>query len=96
MTEDELLAAVLELAKWLRLLAYHTRDSRRSAPGFPDLVIAGPRGVLFPELKSARGRLRPAQVTWKYMLLASGQAWRLWTPADWADGTIERELRSIA
>jgi hypothetical protein len=95
-SEDELLASVTDLAKWLHLLTYHTRDSRRSSPGFPDLVAAGPRGCLFIELKSDYGMLSPRQVDWKFMLLASGQQWRLWRPADWADGTIDRELRSIA
>lgn len=80
MTEAEFQAAVLELCAWLHLLVFHAQDSRRSAPGFPDLVIAGPRGVIFAELKSPRGRLRPAQQEWRYMLLASGQCHVVWRP----------------
>lgn len=96
MTEEQLLGLVTELAAWLGILAYHTRDSRRSAPGFPDLVLAGMSGCLFAELKSAYGRLSPDQVSWKYRLLTSGQTWYLWRPSDWEDKTIERALRSIA
>jgi hypothetical protein len=96
MTEDQLLDQVTELARWFSLLTYHTRDSRRSAPGFPDLVIAGRRGVIFAELKSRAGNLTQDQQTWKWTLLASGQQWRLWRPADWQSGHIEAELRSIA
>jgi hypothetical protein len=94
-TEEQLLDNVTELAQWLRLLTYHTRDSRRSAPGFPDLVIAGRFGVIFAELKSRAGNLTTQQQTWKWTLLASGQAWRLWRPADWESGHIEAELRAI-
>jgi hypothetical protein len=97
MTEDDLLASVLELAAALHVLAYHTRDSRRStSPGFPDLVLAGRRGVIFAELKSAGGSMRADQLTWKYELLASGQKWRLYRPADWTTGVIKSDLKDLA
>lgn len=96
MTEETLQASVLELAKAFGIRAYHTHDSRRSPAGFPDLVLAGRRGVIFAELKSAGGAMRPEQVAWKYQLLASGQRWRLWRPADWTTKVIEADLREIA
>jgi hypothetical protein len=96
MTEETLQASVLELAKALGILPYHTHDSRRSPAGFPDLVLAGRRGVIFAELKSAGGAMRPEQTTWKYMLLASGQRWRLWRPGDWTTGVIKDDLKEIA
>ncbi len=96
MSEDQLLQAVTELARILGLLAYHTRDSRRSAPGFPDLVLAGRGGVLFVELKSQGGQLSAHQQDWRYMLQAAGQRWRLWRPADLEAGLVCRELRAIA
>jgi hypothetical protein len=95
-TEEQLLDSVTELAQWLRLLTYHTRDSRRSAPGFPDLVLAGRRGVIFAELKSRSGQLSSHQHGWKWTLQAAGQEWRLWRPADWESGDIHAELRAIA
>ena len=96
MTEEELLGRVLELAGWLRLLAYHTHDSRRSPAGFPDLVIAGPRGVIFAELKSGTGGYTAAQKRWRWMLQAGGASYRLWRPGDWASGQIEAQLKAIA
>lgn len=93
-TEEQLQEAVRKLAKYLGVLYYHPFDSRRSAPGFPDTVLAGTRGLIFAELKSAAGKLSPAQTAWRYMLLASGQKWVLWRPADWP-GRIRAELEAI-
>ncbi len=43
---------------------YHTHDSRRSASGFPDLVVSTPWGPVFAEVKTATGRIAPAQREW--------------------------------
>lgn len=49
--------------------------------GFPDLVIAkAGHAPIFAELKSARGRLTPAQVEWRDAL---GPHHQLWRPTDW-------------
>ena len=94
-TETQLEAYVEALAGDLGLLVHHEQDSRRSERGFPDLVIVGSR-VLWVELKSAGGQLRPDQVTWRYRLQAAGAEWRLWRPADWASGSIQAELGRLA
>jgi len=52
-------------------LWYHTYDSRRSASGFPDLVVVLPRVVVYAEIKTAKGRVTETQVEW---LKALGQA----------------------
>lgn len=51
--------------------AYHTFDSRRSASGFPDLVLVRER-VVYLELKREAGRLSPAQRQWIGWLIAAG------------------------
>ena len=37
--ESDFQRAVIEMARLHGWLVYHTHDSRRSAPGFPDLVL---------------------------------------------------------
>lgn len=74
MTERDLQDAVLELAGLRRWRAYHTYDSRRSAAGFPDLVLVSKRRrrLIFAECKADRGRLTADQSTWLEDLRAAG------------------------
>lgn len=72
---------------------YHTYDSQRSQPGFPDLVIVGEHGVLFRELKTESGRLTPMQVHWLHVLTLAGQNARLWRPSDLP--AIQAELKAL-
>lgn len=95
MTEAHLLAAVKDLARLWGLLVYHTRDSRGSDPGFPDLVIVGPCGVLFRELKSQAGQLTRPQGLWRDGLRDGGANWGLWRPEDWRNGQVAAELRGL-
>jgi hypothetical protein len=95
--ESELLARVIMLAWRLGLKAFHSGITwGDTGAGFPDLVLVGRRGVLFAELKSADGRLSEDQRTWRDRLLAAGQEWRLWRPADLASGLIEEDLQRLA
>ena len=58
MSEAELEHAIRRILKDLpQIVWYHTRDSRRSPSGFPDLVCVGPAGILWRELKTAKGKL---------------------------------------
>lgn len=101
MTEKDLQAAIVELAGYLGWLVFHPYDSRRSQPGFPDLtLVRPPRGagecgrVLFVELKTSRGRLRPAQRVWLAALRdVPGVEVFTWRPADWLSGDIDAVLR---
>ncbi len=94
MTERELLDVVRDACRWGGLLTFHTYDSRRSEPGFPDVVVVGPSGVIFRELKSERGRLTPDQVRWLDRLNAAGANAAVWRPADWP-ARVLTELASI-
>jgi hypothetical protein len=84
------------LCKVLKLRYYFTKDSRKSPEGFPDLVITGPRGTVFRELKDQDGTLTPEQRAWLADLRESGEDAQVWRPSDWRSGRIERELRTIA
>lgn len=78
------------------VLGYHTYFSKASHAGFPDWVFAGPGGVLFRELKTARGRLSLAQVMWRRVLRQAGADVDVWHPADLASGRVAQELAAIA
>ena len=87
--EDDFLAAVTELATLTGWLVYHTYDSRRSQAGFPDLVLARADRLIFAELKTNKGVIRAAQVTWLDTLGAVAHdqpnvSVYLWRPKDWA------------
>lgn len=62
--EKAFMAAVIAKAKEFGWRVYHTHDSRRSEKGFPDLVCVKPPWVIFLELKSENGKLRPEQKAW--------------------------------
>lgn len=94
MSEAALQQLVIDAAQAHGLLTYHTYDSRRSNPGFPDLVIVGSKGVLYVELKSATGRLSPMQAYWLDTLAAAGQNVRLWRPEHWPHAIVE-DLRAL-
>jgi hypothetical protein len=97
MSEAALETAVRAILRDLPgLLWYHTRDSRRSPHGFPDLVIAGPRSVLWRELKRQDGRLRPQQEWWLHALAEARQDAAVWRPSDLLSGNIGRELAACA
>ncbi|MBD8019374.1 VRR-NUC domain-containing protein [Brevibacterium gallinarum] len=92
MSEKQFQNHVVALAHRLGWLVYHTFDSRRSAPGFPDLVMVRDR-VIFRELKASNGVVTPAQQTWLRALQVAGIDAGVWKPANLLSGVIERELR---
>ncbi len=92
MTERDLLDTIRDACRWSGLLCYHTADSRRSERGFPDLVVVGPHGVIFRELKAFSGRLTADQRRWLDRLTEAGANAGVWRPDDWPD----RILTSLA
>lgn len=85
---------VTDLCDVLRLRWHHETDSRRSRAGFPDLVICGPGGVAFVELKAEGGRLSDEQIDWLTALRTAGQAAYVWRPSNWDDALST--LRALA
>ncbi len=86
LTEKAFQRQVVQLAAHCAWELYHTFDSRRSQPGFPDLVLAHTkRGLLFVELKTDTGKLSKEQDRWRLVLLRAGADARVWRPRDWPE-----------
>ena len=93
--EAALLNAVRELAHLYRWRTYHTYDSRRSEPGFPDLVLIRPPRLLFVELKSSGRSPTALQRAWLDALdEVTDVETYVWRPADLdrASGVLGRKL----
>lgn len=88
LTEKQFLGQVEGLARAYRWRKYHTWNAMHSTEGFPDLVLLRGRRLIFAELKSRTGRIRPGQEEWLAELreVRSVSA-HLWRPEDWE--TIE-------
>ncbi|MDA8316503.1 MAG: VRR-NUC domain-containing protein [Actinomycetota bacterium] len=95
MSEKELYAEVQSCCDRLLLWTYHSHDARRDVKGWPDLVIWGPGGMLFRELKSERGRSSRAQLEIMTSLRLAGQDAAIWRPKDLDAGVVGRELFAL-
>jgi hypothetical protein len=94
-SEDQLQKSVEDCARKLGWLYYHTRDSRKSTAGFPDLVMVRGARIIFAELKSQKGDADPAQVVWFEALHGVDHLEVVvWRPLDWLTGAIEWCLRA--
>ena len=82
-TERDFQAAIIEVAEINGWYVYHTYDSRRSAAGWPDLVLLRAPRIIIAEVKSATGKLREAQRDVLQMLDSCGIETHVWRPADW-------------
>lgn len=91
--EEILLAKVIALAKITGWKAYHTRDSRKSEPGFPDLVLTNGEDVLIWELKDNRRKPTVDQERWLNLFQHTGKVEAgLYRPRDWP-AIVERLTR---
>ncbi len=90
-SEKQFQAQILQFADLTGWRCYHAFDSRRSQAGFPDLVLCRPPAIVFAELKSEGGKLRPEQREWLEALGSCRTVGaRLWRPSDWPE--IEETL----
>ena len=68
--EKDFQQQVIQVARLTGWLVFHDYDSRRNARGLPDTILTrpgregSPGRLLFCELKSQRGKLRPEQEEW--------------------------------
>lgn len=90
LTERAFQAQVIQYARVFGWAVYHTHDSRRSQPGFPDLVLVRRPRIVWVELKSQRGKVTPEQQAWLDELRACDQEVHVWRPSDWriVEGTL--------
>lgn len=83
-TEKDFQTSVLMLAGVRGWSTYHTFDSRRSAPGFPDLVMVRDHDLIFAELKSEAGKVTDNQARWldklDHACIVHAELWR---PSSW-------------
>jgi hypothetical protein len=111
MTEDELVTAIIDMARLLGVTTAHFRPARvidrdgatrwvtavqGDGKGFPDLVLAGPGGVAFREVKVGSNKATPEQMIWLSVLTSAGADAAIWHERDWHSGRIEDELRELA
>jgi hypothetical protein len=98
LTEEAWQNQVIDLARLFGWHVHHTRPARTARgwatpiqghKGFPDLVLARAGRVIFAELKTDTGRLRPEQQEWQQELTAYGSEDAdpthevyVWRPAD--------------
>lgn len=83
-TEADFQQTVIDFAKLRAWSVYHTHDSRSSAAGFPDLVLARPPQLLFVELKTEAGMVSQAQKEWVQVLNSCDKVMAtVWRPRQW-------------
>ena len=86
LTEADYQAAIITIARTLGYETAHVppvmsargRWGAQGATGLPDLLLARPGRCVWAELKSAGGKVSPAQQKWLDVLRASGQEVHLW------------------
>lgn len=84
--ERGVLATVTEAAAAAGWLCFHDFDSRRNVAGFPDLVCVRDGRLVFLELKTEKGRVRPEQQVWLAALSqVPGVVAMVARPSQWDD-----------
>lgn len=91
MTEKEFQGMVVELARALGWMTYHTFDSRRCTYGFPDLVLVRGAAGIAAELKVGKREATHDQALWLVAFHRTGWRTFCWRPDDWPE--IERVLK---
>lgn len=77
------------------LKVFHDENPRGSRKGFPDLVLAGPGGIVYRELKVGKGTTTVEQEHWLALLRQIGQDAKVWRPEHMRTGEIEHTLARL-
>ena len=84
LTEAQFQTQVVQLARLHGWWTWHDLDSRRNQAGLPDLLLVR-EVVIWVELKTDTGRVRPAQQECMDRLRKAGADVRLWRPKNWPE-----------
>lgn len=105
-TENDLLAAVLSLAKLYGWRTLHIRPARTEkgwrspvqgdGKGFPDILAVRGNRVLAMELKDTSGKVTPEQQAWLDAFYPVSELVGVWRPADWESGLILATLKGAS
>lgn len=82
LSEQQWQAIVIEVARLNGWWVHHHHDSRRSEPGFPDLMLLRSGEALFVELKREGGKVTAAQAYVLDLLESAGIEACVWRPSD--------------
>lgn len=86
---------IKEIKRWPELCYHRESLSLGTTPGWPDLTIWGPAGMILRELKGSTTPVYVHQLERIEALRAAGLDAGFWWPEDWHDQTIERELVAL-
>lgn len=81
--EEAFQREVLAFARRNGWKCYHARDSRRSEPGFPDIVAMRAGVQLAIELKMPGNKATAEQLTWLELFAECGAKTGVYYPKDW-------------
>jgi hypothetical protein len=84
-SEKAFMATVVKFARRRGYTVYHTHDSRKSAEGFPDLIIAKTGRLVVAELKMVGNAPTVAQEVWLDLFKSAGILTFVWYPRDWPE-----------
>ncbi len=84
LSEKDFQQRIIDRARALGWLVYHTHNSRRSTEGFPDLVLARAGRVIFTEVKAEKGQLSKGQKEWLNNLAHETHEVHVWRPSNLA------------
>ena len=84
-SEKDFQAAVVKLAISHGWKVYHTYDSRRSEPGYPDLTMLRGRSIVVAELKVEPNKPTAAQEKWLAAWKLTDAEVYVWYPSSWRE-----------
>jgi hypothetical protein len=104
MTEAQLQTVCIDLAHvygW-RLAHFRPAMTKRGewrtpvsgdGKGFPDFLLLKPNKIVAAELKATGGKATQDQLDWLLAFRSAGVPAYIWTPKEWADGSILQVLQ---